>query len=63
MTSPEGECVPFLTPIDPKNKNIEVWMVEVKDAMIGKPSNNHSIVLIYQPMIVYIVWLTSMFIF
>ena len=35
MTSPEGECVPFLTPIDPKNKNIEVWMVEVKDAMIG----------------------------
>ena len=36
MTSPEGECVPFLTSIDPKNKNIEVWMVEVKDAMIGK---------------------------
>jgi hypothetical protein len=36
MTSPEGECVPFLTPIDPKNKNIEVWMVEVKEAMISK---------------------------
>ena len=43
MTSPEGECVPFLTPIDPKNKNIEVWMVEVKDAMIGKLSNNQTI--------------------
>ena len=43
MTSPEGECVHFLTPIDPKNKNIEVWMVEVKDAMIGKLSDNQII--------------------
>ena len=34
MMSPEGEKVPFVTPVDPKNKNIETWMVEVKDAML-----------------------------
>ena len=34
MTSPEGERVPFVRPVDPKNKNIEAWMVEVKDAML-----------------------------
>ena len=36
MTSPEQEFVPFVKPVDPKNKNIEFWMGEVKDAMIGK---------------------------
>ena len=35
MTSPEGEVVPFVRPVDPKNKNIEQWMVEVKDAMLA----------------------------
>eukprot|EP01033_Poteriospumella_lacustris_P000280 gene286-182_t len=35
MCSPEGEVVPYSKPVDPKNKNIENWMVEVKDAMIA----------------------------
>lgn len=35
MCSPEGEVVPYIKPVDPKNKNIENWMVEVKDAMIA----------------------------
>ena len=30
MTSPEGERVPFVKPVDPKNKNIEAWMVIYK---------------------------------
>ena len=34
MTSPEGEKVPFVSAVDPKNKNIETWMVELKDAMV-----------------------------
>ena len=33
MTSSEGEVVPFVTDIDPKGKNIEVWMVELNLAM------------------------------
>ena len=40
MTSPENEYVPFVKPVDPKNKNIEVWMVEVKDAMMLAVKNN-----------------------
>ena len=36
MVSPEQECVPFVKPVDPKNQNIEFWMGEVRDAMIGK---------------------------
>ena len=40
MTSPEGENVPFLQPVDPKNKNIEFWMVEVKDAMVASVRDN-----------------------
>jgi dynein heavy chain len=35
MISPENEVVSFVKPVDPKNKNIEHWMVEVKDAMIA----------------------------
>jgi dynein heavy chain len=35
MCSPEGEVIPYSKPVDPKNKNIENWMVEVKDAMIA----------------------------
>jgi dynein heavy chain len=35
MYSPEGENVPFIKAVDPKGKNIENWMVEVKDAMIS----------------------------
>lgn len=35
MVSPENERVPYVTPVDPKNKNIETWMVEVKDSMIA----------------------------
>jgi dynein heavy chain len=35
MTSPEDEKVAFVSPVDPKNKNIEYWMVEVKDSMIA----------------------------
>lgn len=35
MTSPEGERVPFVAPVDPNNKNIEYWMVEVKDSMVA----------------------------
>lgn len=33
MTSPEGEHVPFVQLIDPKNKNLENWMNEVLDGM------------------------------
>eukprot|EP01038_Epipyxis_sp_PR26KG_P005424 gene5424-7514_t len=46
MTSPENEYVPFVKPVDPKNKNIENWMVEVKDAMIAGVRDNmyHSII-------------------
>ena len=33
MTSSEGEVVPFVKDIDPKGKNIEVWMVELNLAM------------------------------
>ena len=33
MTSPEKEVVPFVVPVDPKHKNIEVWMVEITTAM------------------------------
>jgi len=33
MTSPEGEKVPFVKPVDPKHKNIEVWMVPT-DALL-----------------------------
>lgn len=40
MNSPEGEMVPFIHPVDPKNKNIEYWMVEVKDAMIASVRDN-----------------------
>ena len=40
MTSPENEYVPFVTAVDPKNKNIEHWMVEVKDAMIAAIRDN-----------------------
>ena len=35
MTSPEGEKVGYLKPVDPKGKNIEHWMVEVMEAMIA----------------------------
>merc|ERR1719502_918038 len=34
MNSAEGEVVPFVTPVDPNGKNIEVWMVELGKAMI-----------------------------
>ncbi|GMI07902.1 hypothetical protein TrRE_jg5473 [Triparma retinervis] len=34
MKSSEGEVVPWETPVDPKSKNIENWMVEVTDAML-----------------------------
>ena len=40
MYSPEQEYVPFVKPVDPKNKNIEAWMVEVKDAMVGGVRDN-----------------------
>lgn len=40
MTSPEGERVGFLNPVDPKNKNIEHWMVEVMNAMISSVRDN-----------------------
>ena len=40
MYSPEQEYVPFIKPVDPKNKNIEHWMVEVKDAMIAGVRDN-----------------------
>lgn len=40
MTSPESEYVPFVAPVDPKGKNIEAWMVEVKDAMIAATRDN-----------------------
>jgi hypothetical protein len=36
MMSPEQEFVPFVTAVDPKNKNIEFWMGEVKEAMTGQ---------------------------
>jgi dynein heavy chain len=35
MTSPENEYVAFVTPVDPRNKNVENWMVELKDAMVA----------------------------
>lgn len=46
MTSPENEYVPFVSVVDPKNKNIENWMVEVKDAMVGAVRSNmlHAII-------------------
>ena len=40
MTSPENENVPFVKAVDPKNKNIEAWMVEVKDAMLAAIRDN-----------------------
>ena len=40
MSSPEGEKVPFVKPVDPKNKNIENWMGELKDAMIAGVRDN-----------------------
>jgi dynein heavy chain len=40
MTSPEQEFVPFVAPVDPKNKNIEFWMGEVKDAMMAAIRDN-----------------------
>ena len=33
MISAEGEVVPFLSHIDPKGKNVELWMNEVEDGM------------------------------
>jgi len=30
VISPEGEKVPLLHPVDPKNKNVEVWLLEVR---------------------------------
>lgn len=29
IVSPEGERVPLKTIIDPKNKNVEAWLLEV----------------------------------
>ena len=29
VISPEGEKVPLVHPVDPKNKNVEVWLLEV----------------------------------
>lgn len=40
MTSPEGEYIAFVSSVDPKNKNIENWMVEVQDAMMAAVRNN-----------------------
>ena len=40
MTSPEGEKVPFVKPVDPKGKNIEHWMVEVCNAMMDGVKDN-----------------------
>jgi dynein heavy chain len=34
MKSSEGEIVPWVTVVDPKNKGIENWMVEVTEAML-----------------------------
>ena len=33
MISPEKEIVPMMTPVDPVEKSVEVWMVEVEDMM------------------------------
>ena len=33
MISPEKEVVPMMTPVDPVDKSVEVWMVEVEDMM------------------------------
>jgi len=33
MFSGEGEQVPFVTPLDPKDKNVEFWMGELEDMM------------------------------
>jgi dynein heavy chain, axonemal len=35
MISPEGEYVKFVKAVDPKNKNLEVWMTEVLDGMMA----------------------------
>jgi dynein heavy chain len=45
MTSPENEKVPFVKPVDPKNKNIEAWMVELCNGMLSAIRDNilHSI--------------------
>ena len=40
MTSPEGEKVAFVNPVDPKGKNIEHWMVEVCNAMMDGVKDN-----------------------
>lgn len=33
MYSPEGEKVDFVKPIDPKDKNVELWMGELEMMM------------------------------
>jgi len=40
MFSPEKEYVVWVKPVDPKGKNIEHWMVEVKDAMVAGVKSN-----------------------
>ena len=46
MTSPEKENLPWVKPVDPKGKNIEHWMGDVKDAMIAGVRDNmyHAII-------------------
>ena len=49
MKSPEGEKVPFVAVVDPKGKNIENWMCDLKDAMVaGVRDHMVKCVLIYK---------------
>jgi dynein heavy chain len=40
MFSPENEYIYFVKPVDPKGKNIEHWMCDLKDAMVAGVKNN-----------------------
>jgi dynein heavy chain, axonemal len=57
MTSPEGERVPFLSPVDPKNKNIEHWMVEVLNAMVAGVRDNMICAIVEYPKVPRTDWM------
>jgi len=39
MISPEKERIPFLKSLDPVDKNIEDWMIELEDMMKSSVRN------------------------
>ena len=39
MYSPEGERVPTKNILDPKNKNVEVWLLEVSGSKASRDSS------------------------